>query len=695
MIIVPLIQDYEPRVTRKQADPRAKCAAKSCSVGTSVLSVLGLRRWTKVIAAFLCWIVIGQQVIAQAITEDIEPFESLPPVLTHSPRDTLQSLENLRDALIGIYLEYQVGKSAQQWEQLVLIGDALISLLDLTEENVAERRDASIRTALALIDIIGEVGTEEAEALPDDETVYLEDRTTFLVPNTPLIIQRVNAGNREGEFLFSASSSQIAPRYLREIAMQSPHRVAELWSTRFLQLSGPFIPLFVENALPPASRKIFWGTPIWKIGFTFFFLMISLALLYGLRFLLNRRVASGQMPESTRKFVFAGAVLVILLALNNFFNNQLFLTGSFALTETFFATITIYAAAALTFWRFMSLLSDRVAEKKTSIVRQYDESMMRLLNHIIALVGATWILAYGAQTLGFPLLSIIAGLGVGGLAVALAIRPTLENLISGFVIYMEKAVKVGDYCSFLDKEGTIESIGVRSTHVRGLDRTTIAIPNSKFVNMELVNWARCDEMMIRTTLGLRLETDTDQLRYVLAEIRSMMYAHPRITSDTARVRFIGYGDSSLNIEIRVYAQTREWNAFYAIQEDVLFRTKEIVEASGTGFAFPSQTVYMSQDGGLDAAKSKHAVEQVEQWRRRRDLPFPDFSTAERDRLEGTLRYPPRGSPEFDGPDDEKSSVEEPLSVEEPEAEDTSNGEDSAPNDEENSPLPQTRDDKPS
>ena len=629
-----------------------------------VVSPIYRHLWHLVIACWCCLSLVSPG-IAQDISEEVDTNIVLPPVLTHSPRDTLQSLQNLRDELISAYVVYQSKKTSDQYQRLVLIGDALISLLDLTEANVAERRDTSIRTALALLDIVEKVPSHEFDTLPDSEQALGTSRTSFPVPGTPLVIQRLEEGPREGEFLFSANASRVAPRYLRQIALESPERLDTLWSTRFLQLSGPWIPLALQRSLPPSSRTILWGTPLWKIFFTAFFLCAMLAFLWVFGRWLRRCVVEGRMKKSAYKLLFYGTTFTAFVALDHFFNSQLFLTGTFALSETFYATIAIYIALALTFWHFMGFLSDMIKDHQVAIARQYDESMMRLLNHIVALVGAIWILAYGAQTLGFPLLSIIAGLGVGGLAVALAIRPTLENLISGFVIYIEKAVKVGDYCSFPGQEGTIERIGVRSTHIRGLDRTTIAIPNSRFVNMDLINWARCDEMMIRTTLGLRYETNTDQLRFVLAEIRSMMYAHPRITSETARVRFIGYGESSLNIEIRVYAQTREWNDFYAIQEDVLFRTKEIVESSGTGFAFPSQTVYVSKDGGLDEAKSKQAVNEVARLRRRHNLPFPNFSSAEREQLEGTLRYPPRGSPEFNGPDEDQADIEEPLSVEEP------------------------------
>ena len=137
-----------------------------------------------------------------------------------------------------------------------------------------------------------------------------------------------------------------------------------------------------------------------------------------------------------------------------------------------------------------------------------------------------------------------------------------------------------------DKTGTVEKIGIRSTQLRGTDRTLVTVPNAQFADMQIVNWARCDEMLINETIGLRYETTADQMRFFLANLREMLHAHPRINNDTVRVRFSGYGDSSLNVTIRVYAKTREWNDFHAIREDLFLRIYDLVNEAGSGFAFP-------------------------------------------------------------------------------------------------------------
>jgi MscS family membrane protein len=170
-------------------------------------------------------------------------------------------------------------------------------------------------------------------------------------------------------------------------------------------------------------------------------------------------------------------------------------------------------------------------------------------------------------------------------------------------------------------------------------------------------------MLIKQTIGLRYETDEDQLRYLLVKLREMLIGHPRIDSDTVRVRFSDYGSSSLDVSIRVYAMTREWNDFFAIKEDILFRMKTIVEQSGTGFAFPSQTLYMSKDDGVNADLGEKAKQQVSDWRRAGQLPFPNFAEARLKQLDNRVSYPPPGSPDFNATAEMLQEVgSEPLSA---------------------------------
>jgi MscS family membrane protein len=150
-------------------------------------------------------------------------------------------------------------------------------------------------------------------------------------------------------------------------------------------------------------------------------------------------------------------------------------------------------------------------------------------------------------------------------------------------------------------------------------------------------------MRLYTMMGLRYETTPDQLRHVLAELRKLLAAHPKVSEDPARVRFVGFGPHSLDLEVFAYILVDDWNDFLKVREDIYLRMMDIVRDSGTGFAFPSQTLYLGRDGGLDPQRSREAEATVQQWREAGELPFPDFKEETVAEMDGTLDYPPRGS----------------------------------------------------
>lgn len=573
---------------------------------------------------------------------------------TDSPRHTLASLIRLKRELESAAVAYKGAYGPADAERITLIWEELITLVDLSEVPVAARREIGSSTAGYLLDIFGRVDLPDLSTVPDASAFEANGPASYPIPETPLRIDRIEDGQREGEFLFSARTVRAAPRFYRSIERLPLHTSLpiESWSTEIRQITGPMIPASIVEGLPQSAKEPVLDTPIWKIitvvALTTFAAGLLVAWHRTVRFLARRS------PNAYRwlRILSPLAIVVVIFVLQGFINYQVNVAGQFSRIVDGAATALVYLAWTWAFWLLAIAIFEWIVLAPQFPEGSLDSSMLRLVARIIGTLGGVAILAIGAQSIGLPVLSLLAGLGIGGLAVALAIRPTLENLIGGFVLFLDKPIRVGDFCTFGNQSGTVESIGVRSTQIRALDRTLIAIPNAQFADMQIVNWARCDQMLIDEVIGLRYETTSDQLRYVLARIREMFHAHPRIDSDTVRVRFARYGDSSLNITIRVYAKTREWNDFYAIKEDILFRIKEIVERAGTGFAFPSQTLYVRKDEGLDAELGEKVKQRVSEWRRAGQLPFPRFPADRLRQLEGRLSYPPRGSPDFNATDEE-------------------------------------------
>lgn len=263
----------------------------------------------------------------------------------------------------------------------------------------------------------------------------------------------------------------------------------------------------------------------------------------------------------------------------------------------------------------------------------------RLATALVVIIAGLAILA----TLGFNLTTALAGLGIGGIAIALAAQKTLENLLGGVSVLADEVIRVGDFCRFGDKMGTVEDISLRSTRIRTLDRTELSIPNGALSAMNIENYTRRDKVLFNPTLTIRYDTSPDQLRYLLAELRRVLYAHPKIENGSARIRFADFDSSSLNLEVFSYVLTGDYTEFTAIREDLLLRMMETVEKSGTGFAYPTRTLYVAREPGLDRERIEKAEQHVREWREGQQLPFPDFSPAEKEAIRDSIEYPEAGS----------------------------------------------------
>jgi MscS family membrane protein len=198
---------------------------------------------------------------------------------------------------------------------------------------------------------------------------------------------------------------------------------------------------------------------------------------------------------------------------------------------------------------------------------------------------------------GFDPSAALAGLGIGGIAVALAAQKTLENIIAGLSLIFDKAVRVGDTLRFGNSVGTVDYIGLRSTRIRTLDRTILTVPNGQIAGVGIETLSERDKFWFHHFLGLRYETTAAQLRLVIDGVQKLLAAHKQVDSSSVRVRFIRLGAFSLDVEVSAYVFTRDGDRFLDIQQDLLLRTVEAVEAAGTAIAIPSQTLHIA-DGRL-------------------------------------------------------------------------------------------------
>jgi len=306
-------------------------------------------------------------------------------------------------------------------------------------------------------------------------------------------------------------------------------------------------------------------------------------------------------------------------------------------------SIALIVSATWISWRFVRWSLRRVRARALALGHAGTGTLMlvgeRILKFVIFIAGLLAILG----NLGFNMSTALAGLGIGGLAIGFGAQKTIENLFGGVSILGDEVLRVGDVCRIGDRTGVIEDIGLRSTRVRTDERTLLAVPNGTMATINLENFSRRDKILFKTNLGLRPESKADHVRFVVAEVRKLLYSHPKIETKTVRVRLTDIAGTSLNLEVFSYVLTRDFNEFAAIREDLLLRMMDIVEGAGGSLALPAQTLYLARDSGLEKEKSAQAVQKVAELRDKNQLPFPDHHPDDISSYKGSIEYPPAES----------------------------------------------------
>ena len=552
-------------------------------------------------------------------------------------------------------------------------------LLDLSRLPQAYRRRRAIEAALQLKEVLDRTFPPFLESIPDAKMLAAARKEgeayRWRYPNTEIEIEEVMEGELRGQFLFSAATVQHAGDFyskLHDLSYRhesSPNRIRQYdWAGEspgfyeyYVLLPGSLIPEAhllgrVVDRLPAWFKTSYGGQTLWQ--WTALFLCALGAAVAGvLVFRVMKHLAGWLGLPWNRWLMVLPPIFVAYMVLEilNFLKGEIKLTGDLLPFVVAFGRVI---ETILIVWAVFGLsraLAETAVFSKMIREGSHDASMMRIGMRILAFLAGSLIIVYSLQNLGADMVPLLAGLGVGGLAVALAAQRTFANFIGSLILYANKPVKVGDFCRYGDNIGTVEYIGALATRIRSLERTIVTVPNAEFSEMKIDNFSVRDQFLLKAVLQLRYETTSEQLRYILTRLRELLLGHPKVTPVPARVRFVGYGAYSKDLEVFAYLDCDEYNIFLAIQEDILLRMEDIIKEAGSGFAFPSQTAYVTRDKGIDLQRQGAAESEVDKWRASGKLPFPEFDSEDRRRLDNVLDYPPKGSPDYAPP---KRAVEE-------------------------------------
>jgi len=244
-------------------------------------------------------------------------------------------------------------------------------------------------------------------------------------------------------------------------------------------------------------------------------------------------------------------------------------------------------------WRLVEVMREVAGRSQWAARVPSSRALLPLGARVAKVMLAAIAIVAVLSLLGYPVASLVAGLGLGGLALALAAQKTVENLFGAFSIGVDQPFREGDFVKIEDFVGTVERIGLRSTRFRTLDRTIVSIPNGRLADMRLESFTARDRMRLATIIRLVYETTGEQLRAVLTGLEQVLRAHPKIWPDAVVVRLQQIGTSSFDIEVMAWFQTPDWGEFQLIRQEVLLQFMEVVERAGTSFALPAQTLHVA------------------------------------------------------------------------------------------------------
>lgn len=254
-----------------------------------------------------------------------------------------------------------------------------------------------------------------------------------------------------------------------------------------------------------------------------------------------------------------------------------------------YATIIGWIAFVWFLWRLIDTVSDLWAARMARSDRRRAMSALVFARRSAKTVLVAIALVAVLDTLGINVTTGIAALGLGGLALALGAQKTVENLVGSVTVIADQPVRVGDFCKVGNVLGTVEDIGMRSTQIRTNERTVVTIPNGNFSSQQIENYSRRDRFLFNPVIGLTYDTTAAAMRSTLEAIRSLLDRDDNVI-EGARVRFINFNASSLDVEIFAYIRTFDYATSLAMREELLLKIMETVAAEGASIAFPTRTL---------------------------------------------------------------------------------------------------------
>ena len=578
----------------------------------------------------------------------------LQPVETRSPRATLESfIKNMYRAYQVVMLAYRENQSSgglttpdsieNMAEEAEIMLDRAVRCIDLSEIPESMRENYGRRQAMKLKEILDRIEIPSFDKVPSVDELETEIEgdnkikiLSWRIPHTDIIIAKVEDGPRKNEYLFNTVTVKRLSEFFAKVQKMDYKKggfVTPGFYDFFISTPGRFFPPKWANWLPEWSKAFFLEQTIWKWLFFLTYMLISVILFITLYRLFNPWDPTLKpLKRDLRRVSYVFLIILLLVGLELFDRESINMTGVAKIIITIPGVVLFWLLLAVLILMIFKILAEIIISSPKINPVDIQASYIRAVFTVIGFLLAIIIFIFGLSRVGVSLAPLLAGVGIGGFAIALAARPTLENIIGSFMIFADKPFKVGQRIKVTNYDGTVEEIGLRSTKIRLLNGNLTSVPNEKMVTLEIENIGR--RPYIRRTFNICVTYNTPPDKIIRAvQILGEILAVPQkpnaevansndMSSDNStgeinklhpneaihkpdfppRIYFSDFNADSLNIYVSYWYHPPEWWEYNEHAHWINLQIKERFNAEGIEFAFPTQTIHLA-DNIIDQNKT--------------------------------------------------------------------------------------------
>lgn len=534
----------------------------------------------------------------------------LSPPNTATPRETLHSFRESGRRTYEFIVKHE-GKRSEFAGDFRVESLQILKCLDLSETPEYLRKATARRSAVCLLEVFDRIELPDEKDIPftppdADESDELDftPPVQWRIPNTEIVLRRVNEGPREGEYLFSPDTVARAPEFYDRVK-HMPYKpdASEGFYEWFLAEPGAAWLSAIVRRSPSWTRDRFWGQAVWQWIGLCLIVVSGLAVMVAAYLQGRRRARALEGGSALRRLLTLWApvtALFVPLVVGWVISDILVITGGALAVMKFCTDVTFLMAIVALVYSLGTRIADLLVASPNVHPRGIDAQFIRITCRVVSLVVAVVVFLEGGQHLGIPLTTLLAGAGVGGLTVALAAQDTLRNLFGSLMILLDKPFRVGERIVVKGYDGVVQEIGLRSTKLRLLTGHEATIPNDELARSDVENVGRRLHIRRVTSLALPIDLSPEKCEEAVGIVRDLLANHEGFDEAyPPRVYLNEFNRDSLNLRFFIWYHPPDYWDFMAYSERLNLDIKRKFAEAGIPFALPTaKTIFAQQSDEL-------------------------------------------------------------------------------------------------